>query len=331
MNLLILSAGTRNKIVEAFKQELAGKGRVVVTDCASVAPALYEADKAYLVPEITAYDYVDKIVEICKAEEIDAMISLIDPELSLIAKERTRFERAGAIPVVSTYELCEASLDKYDMYEMLVKLGIPTAKSYLSIDLFHEALSVGEVHYPVFVKPRKGSASLNINKVHSDEELTTLFHVYKDLMIQEFMEGQEYGADAYIDLISGKCTQIFLKKKIKMRAGETDKSVSVKDEKAFEIIARFVEHAGYRGVVDIDLFEQDGTWYVSEVNPRFGGGYPHAYACGVNMVSSMLRNLRGEQNPVDIGNYKEGIYMMKYNEICIKKEEDLVQVTRSIK
>ena len=325
MNILILSAGTRNKIVQAFKEELAGKGNVVVTDCASVAPALYDADKAYLVPEITAHDYIDRILEICRTEKIDALISLIDPELSLIAKEREKFERIGVTPVVSSYELCETSLDKYEMYEMLLKLGIPTAKSYLSTELFHEALSDGAVRYPVFVKPCKGSASLNINKIHSDEELQTLFHVYKDLMIQEYMEGQEYGADAYIDLISGKCTQIFLKKKIKMRAGETDKSVSVKDEKAFQLIARFVESAGYRGVIDIDLFEQDGTWYISEVNPRFGGGHPHAYACGVNMIASMIRNLKGERNPVDIGNYKEGIYMMKYNEICIRKEEDLCQ------
>ena len=60
-------------------------------------------------------------------------------------------------------------------------------------------------------------------------------------------------------------------------------------------------------------------YYISEVNPRFGGGYPHAYECGVNHMKLILNNLQGEQNKVNIGNYDEEIYMMKYNEIAIKK------------
>ena len=41
VNILILSAGTRNKVVSYFKKELAGKGKVYATDCSSLAPALY--------------------------------------------------------------------------------------------------------------------------------------------------------------------------------------------------------------------------------------------------------------------------------------------------
>ena len=132
------------------------------------------------------------------------------------------------------------------------------------------------------------------------------------------MSGTEYGADVYIDMLSGKCTSIFIKKKIKMRAGETDKSVSVKDEKLFTLIQNFVETCGFRGMIDIDIFDQNGVYYISEVNPRFGGGYPHAYGCGVNMPAQVLHNLGGKENPITIGAYKEGICMMKYNELLIK-------------
>jgi len=196
-------------------------------------------------------------------------------------------------------------------------MGIPTGKCYMDKEEFYQAKKEGKIAYPVFVKPVRGSASLNINQVNSDQEMEVLFAQYKDLMIQEFMHGQEYGADAYIDLLSGKCTSIFLKKKIRMRAGETDKSVSVKNAALFEMIQNFVENCGFCGMIDIDLFEQNGTFYLSEVNPRFGGGYPHAYACGVDMPSQMIRNLQGEENPVAIGEYREGICMMKYNEIAI--------------
>ena len=145
-----------------------------------------------------------------------------------------------------------------------------------------------------------------------------LFDLYDDLMIQEYMDGQEYGADVYMDMISGRCTSIFVKKKIKMRAGETDKSVSFKDEKLFELIRHFAETCGFCGMIDIDIFEIDGVYYISEVNPRFGGGYPHAYACGVNMPAAVFRNLAGQENVVEIGAYAENICMMKYNEIAIR-------------
>lgn len=321
MNILILSAGTRNKVVEYFKKNVGDGGKVVATDCSNLAPAVYEADVFYLVPRITAPGYIEQILDICVKEKIDGVFSLIDPELSLLARERERFLAVGATPILSDYELVETCFDKYRMFELLTGMGIPTGQCYLSKEDFYRDRQKGRIDYPVFVKPVRGSASLNINKVSSDQELETLFHLYDDLMIQEFMDGQEYGADVYVDMISGKCTSIFVKKKIKMRAGETDKSVSVKNPELFELIRKFVEKCGFCGMIDIDLFEIGGVFYISEVNPRFGGGYPHAYACGVNMPSQVLCNLSGRENPVRIGAYKEDVCMMKYNEIAVRDFE----------
>lgn len=318
MNILILSAGTRDKVVQYFKKELGSRGRVVATDCSNLAPAVYEADAFYLVPRITAPGYLDVILDICKKEEITGVFSLIDPELSLLAKERDRFLAVGTVPIVSDYELVETCFDKYRMYEMLCKMQIPTARCYADKESFYQAQQAGEISYPVFVKPVRGSASIHINKVSSDKEIEVLCDLYDDLMIQEYMDGQEYGADVYVDMVSGKCTDIFVKKKIKMRAGETDKSVSYKDDTLFEIIRDFAESCGFRGMIDIDIFEIDGVYYISEVNPRFGGGYPHAYACGVNMAENVIRNLEGQENEVRIGEYAEGICMMKYNEVMIR-------------
>lgn len=318
MNILILSAGTRDKVVQYFKREIGANGKVVATDCSNLAPAVYEADAFYLVPRITAPGYMDQILDICKKEKINGVFSLIDPELSMLAKERARFEEIGVTPIVSEYDLVENCFNKYKMYELFNSMNIPTAKCYVSKEAFYEAKEKGEIFYPVFVKPVCGSASMHINKVSSDEELEGLFHMYEDLMIQEFMDGIEYGADVYIDMISGKVTSLFVKEKIKMRAGETDKSVSIKDEGLFKQIVEFVEVAGFNGMIDIDIFKIGDTYYFSEVNPRFGGGYPHAYECGVNMPRQVLTNLRGEENFVDVGNYKENIVMMKYNEVMIK-------------
>lgn len=318
MNILILSAGTRDKIVQYFKKEIGNSGQIIATDCSNLAPAVYDADTFYLVPRITAPGYLDVILDICEKEKITGVFSLIDPELSMLAKEKDKFLAVGTTPIISDYDLVETCFDKYKMFEMLQRMNIPTGKCYMDKEAFYQAEKAGEISYPVFVKPVRGSASIHINKVNSSKEVEVLFDLYDDLMIQEYMDGQEYGADVYIDMISGKCTDIFVKKKIKMRAGETDKSVSYKDDALFAMIRDFVEKCGFRGMIDIDIFDIGGTWYISEVNPRFGGGYPHAYACGVNMPAAVLRNLAGQENEVRIGSYPENISMMKYNEIAIR-------------
>jgi len=317
MNILILSAGTRNKIVQYFRRELEGKGRVIATDCSLLAPAIYEADNYYIVPRITEPGYMDVIFDICKKENIKGLISLIDPELSLIAKHKNDFKALGVEVIESDYDICEKTLNKYDMYLWLLEHGYNCAKTYVSKTEFLNDVKRGKICYPVFVKPICGSASVAISKVYDEETLECLFSHSDNLMIQEFLNGQEIGADCYIDMISGELVSVFTKKKLTMRAGETDKAVSFKDEKLFELIHAFCKEFGFSGQIDIDIFDIGGRYYISEVNPRFGGGYPHAYECGVNHMKLIVNNLNHIENKPDIGNYKENIYMMKYNEVMI--------------
>lgn len=316
MNILILSCGTRNKIIQYFRKTVNGlDGKVVATDCSELASALYDADQYYIVPKIDADGYIDIILDICRKEKINGILSLIDPELSLLAKHNMKFQAIGTMLIGSSYSLCEMSLDKYQMYKWLVAHGYNCAKSYTDRAHFFHALTAGEIGYPVFVKPVRGSASISITKAGDNETVKLLMDHESGLMVQEYLDGQEIGADVYIDMISGEVVSIFTKKKIKMRAGETDKAVSIKNEKLFRYITRFVNEAGYRGQIDIDIFDLNGKYYISEVNPRFGGGYPHAYECGCNHIELIVENLLGRANEKQIGNYESGVYMMKYNEL----------------
>lgn len=317
MNFLILSAGTRNKIVQYFKKELNGKGLVVATDCSKLAPAIYEADKYYIVPRIDDKDYLNCILDICIKEKINGLISLIDPELSLISENIVKFKEIGVTPIISEHKNVEMCFNKYKMYQFLVENGIRTAKTYIDKNEFYKDLEKENMKFPVFVKPIEGSASININKVYNRDELELLWKKENNLLIQQFMDGEEFGADVYIDMISNEISAIFTKKKIKMRAGETDKSVSIKDEKLFSIIKDFVKKAEFKGIIDIDIFKVNGEYYISEVNPRFGGGYPHAYESKVNIPKMIINNLEGKINNEQIGDYEKDIYMMKYNEVKI--------------
>ena len=108
-----------------------------------------------------------------------------------------------------------------------------------------------------------------------------------------------------------------------MRAGETDKSVSFKNDKLFSTVLEFAKAFGLRGTNDIDVFEINGDYYISEVNPRFGGGQIHAYAAGVDFPSLLINNMNGIINKPDIGNYREKNYMMKYFDIKVLDEGDI--------
>lgn len=319
MNILILSCGTRNKIVQYFKNELDGRGQVMATDCSKLAPALYDADKHFIVPRMEEQSYFDVILSICKENNIKAVLSLIDPELSLLAENKEKFYKIGTTPIISDYDIVEMSLDKYRFYKFLIDNGFNPIRSYVDKEKFYHDVKTGLIEYPVFVKPVRGSASINVSKVTTKDELEFLFDRYDNLMIQEFMDGTEFGADVYIDMVSGETTAIFIKEKIKMRAGETDKSVSVKDEKLFELIKRFVAKAGFKGIIDIDIFKVKDEYYISEVNPRFGGGYPHAYECGVNVPRMIINNLDGIYNQEVVGQYVKDVYMIKFNEVKILK------------
>ncbi len=319
MNILIASCGTRNKIVQYFKQALRGRGKVVATDCSPNAPALYEADVHYIVPRITEENYLDILYDICRKEKIKGVLSLIDPELSLLALHEKDFEKLGTTVIGSSYELCERTLNKWEMYRWLKDHGYYCARSYMDIEEFVRDVKAGLLTYPVFVKPAKGSASISISKAYDEETVRLLVSHGEGMMIQEFLDGQEIGADCYIDLQSRKPVSVFTKKKIVMRAGETDKAISFKDEKLFALIERFIGEAGFLGQIDIDIFQIGEVYYISEINPRFGGGYPHAYECGVDHMELIVNNLEGRENRVITGQYEEGLIMMKYNEIMVRK------------
>lgn len=316
MNLLILSCGTRNLLVRYFKNKENGFGKVVGTDCSIYAPALYETDAHYIVPRMTDPAYLHTILEICRKESINAVLPLQEDELYLIASHRQLFTEAGIIPIVSAAETIELCRDKYAFYQYLKKNALPTLTSCSSFTAFQQEFAAGSMKMPVFLKPSRGCGSIGIKKVEQTDLLEALCRYQEDpYIIQNFAQGEEFGADIYVDLLTGKPVSIFVKKKLRMRAGETEKSISYKDEALYTLIEQTLAPLSLAGPIDMDLFLVEGQYYISEINPRFGGGYPHAYCCGVNFPQMIAVNLAGQKNRRQIGNYEEQVCMLKYTDL----------------
>lgn len=320
MNILVLSCGTRNKLIRYFKESGNGIVRVVGTDCSAYAPALYEADAHYIVPRMTSPDYLDTILDICKKEKINALLPLQEDELFLIASRRDLLTDAGMMPIVSAQETIELCRDKYAFYQHMKRHGLPVLPSCQNLDEFQKCLETGEMNFPVFIKPVRGCGSIGIQKVDNMELLTVLCkYSSENMLIQQYAEGEEYGVDLYVDMCSHEPVSIFTKKKLRMRAGETEKSISVTDEALFSLVRKTAASLLLSGPIDMDVFRIHGNYYLSEINPRFGGGYPHAHACGVNFPKLIATNLDGRENPNTVGNYEAGICMLKYTDLMTLK------------
>ena len=268
---------------------------------------------------------MDTVLDICKKESINAVTTFIDPEIEILSKNRDRFAALGVEVLAPYEETAKLCFDKYLMFKHLRSFGIPTVMTWGTMDEFDAAYSAGEVSFPVFVKPRTGSGSVGARKVLSHEILAESMKEDPSLIIQEFMNCLDLDADVYIDTITHEAVAAFSKKKIETRIGGASKTTSFKDEKLFNFISKIVKTLKFNGPVDMDFFYRDGQYYLSEVNPRFGGAYLHAYGAGVDFIKLIEKNLLGEVNTPEFGAYEEGVVMMMYDSVVICKPDQLVQ------
>ena len=318
MNILFCSAGRRVELLKDFKKSMDKGDRIIATDLSNLAPALYVADAHYLVPRIDDPNYLDMIFDICRKEKINAVTTLIDPEIELLAKSRSRFEELGVevlAPDTKTAKLC---FDKLEMYQYLKAHGVPVPDTWGDYTSAMAAIEYGSLTFPVFVKPRTGSGSVGARKVQDAETLKALCEADPSLIIQRLMDG-DLDADVYIDTISHKAVSAFSKRKLETKIGGASKTISFKDEKLFDFIQSITDLLKFNGPVDMDFFYQDGTYYLSEVNPRFGGAYLHAYGAGVDFIKLIKNNLNGLENAPVFGNYEDDVVMMMYDSVVITK------------
>lgn len=328
MNYLMLSVGRRGELMKDFRSSMEEGSRIIATDNSPYAPALYFADKQYIVPRIDAPEYMDVVLGICKKEQINAVTTFIDPEIMLLAENRERFAEIGVevlAPYTETAKLC---FDKYEMFKYLREHGIRTAMTWGTFEEVKGALDAGEVSLPIFVKPRTGSGSVGARKVMDLETLHAAFEQDPSLIAQELMTGEgcfDLDADVYVDTISHKPVAIFSKRKISTTIGGANKTISFKDQKLFDFAQEALSKFKFNGPIDVDFFYKNGEYYLSEVNPRFGGAYLHAYGAGVDFIKLIDRNLKGLENEVQIGDYEEGVVMMMYDSVVIKKNGELAK------
>lgn len=311
MNILFTCAGRRTYLLKYFKENMAEGDKVVATDMQLSAPALQAADVKLQVPAVYDPEYVNITLKICKEQKIDALISLNDLELPILAENKAKFEALGVKVIVSDPQVIDIAFDKYKTAQWVESLGLVAPKTYVRLADVKEALAKGEIEFPLFMKPRWGSGSIGLESIADMEELDIYYNLLMKkikktilatasvgdeyIMIQEKLTGNEFGLDIMNDL-TGKNVAVSVKQKLAMRAGETDKAITVDLPEVREMGRKIGEALGHIGNLDVDIMQRaDGAYCVLELNPRFGGGYPFSYEAGVNMPKAIIQWVKGEE------------------------------------
>jgi len=338
-NILFTCAGRRNYLINYFKEALRGNGQVLAADSQLSAPALVDADVAIQVPSIYSKDYIEKLKELVRSHNINAIISLNDLELPILAKHKDEIEQLGAKVIISSPRVIDIAFDKWKTFNFFKEIGVDTPKTYITLSDAQNSLAKGELEFPLVIKPRWGSASIAIDIVENEEELqlayqlqrlkiqksilkdASLEDIEKSILIQEKINGDEYGIDILNDF-EGKHYGSFIRKKMSMRSGETDKAISVINGKFSKIAQTIAEHTKHIGNMDCDFFVSNDKVYYLEMNPRFGGGYPFSHEAGINTPAIYLSWLNGENSVDKYNNFTEGLMFSKCDRMMpIKKWE----------
>ena len=329
MNILFTCAGRRTYLLKYFKENLSEGDLVVATDMQLTAPALQVADVKLQVPAVYAPNYIDTTIDICKKNKVDALISLNDLELPILANNKHLFEELGVKVIVSSIEVIDICFDKYKTAQWIESIGLKTPKTYIRLDDAKKALETGEISFPLFMKPRWGSGSIGLESISDMEDLDIYYNILMKkikktilatasigneyILIQEKLTGNEYGLDVMNDL-DGNNVGVSVKQKLAMRSGETDKAITLDLPDVKQMGERIGKELRHIGNLDVDIMQRaNGDYCILELNPRFGGGFPFSYEAGVNLPKAIIEWIKGN-------NTDYSILIPQYNKMFAKND-----------
>jgi carbamoyl-phosphate synthase large subunit len=329
MNILLSSVGRRSYLVEYFRDALKGQGQVVATNTIGQTTGMFAADLAEVVPAARDPSFVETMLRLCRRHNIRLVLSLHDWEAPFLAPYKKDFLAIGTQLVIADPDVVARCLDKYETHRLALELGISSPATFVDMALAKEALGTGRMAFPVILKPRWGQGSLDQMKVSDAEELKLAFALTqhrlnsrqkeyssdtnpdRQIVIQEFLHGTEYGVDIVNDL-QGRFAACFVKRKLAMRNGETDAAETVSFPALEHCAKAIASHIRHPGNLDADFFVTPANEIVLlELNPRFGGGYPFSHMAGANVPAALVAWASGKAPAPDWLKIKVGLTFYK--------------------
>jgi carbamoyl-phosphate synthase large subunit len=340
--MVIGSAGRRLYLIDWFREAFADlglDGRVVVTENDPSSAAADYGDLARRLPRYADPDYGPALLELVDELRPSLFISVNDYELMHlhVATDLAEQLRARGVLVPGVDRAWQLGCaDKLRMAQLLEEIGVPTPRTVTGDD--HEGIAqIAAEAEGLVVKHRLGSASSGLALVTADGVAGAVDAAIasapapadgsapsgQDVVVQPRLPGLEHGVDIVGDLHdAGALRAVLARRKVRMRAGETDKAISVDPAPFVANAERIARAAHLTGLVDVDMFLADGGEpSVIDINPRFGGGYPFVHLAGADVPRYYLSRALGLEIDEDWREYAPGVVSAKHESVRVTATE----------
>ena len=334
MNVLITSAGRRDYLVEYFREALAD-GRVLAADASESASALGAADEGFVLPAFTSGDYAPALLHLVRTQHVGLLLTVNDLEALVLAPLGDVLRAEGCLSMVPSLAVVRTTMDKVALARHCRRAGIASPHTHMSATDARRAVARDKLRFPLVVKPRSGSASIGMYVVHGPEELEAAVVLSaavgpadaagprsapSGVLVQERLRGPEYGIDVVNDA-DGHYVTTLMRRKLAMRSGETDKAVTVYEPRLEHLGRQLSSSLGHRGCLDCDVIVQDGTPYLIDANPRFGGGYPFMHEAGSDVPGAYVAWAEGRTPAPECFTYRTGVVGAKSSRVIAARHE----------
>jgi carbamoyl-phosphate synthase large subunit len=296
-SVLVLAAGRRRYVLEELLASAPSGARLLAADADPLAVALTLPHVEVHIEPADTRHWPEWLAQVCRDRSVDAVLSLHDFQALNLAPLEKRLAQLGTAVIGPDAATVNTLIDKVAMSAHIEKACPGAAvETHLLGDLTQMQFS-GRTRW--IVKDRFGSGSSGLRTVTSwaefqaaQQEAST---VGADWVVQPACSGQEWNVDMFFDQrlrAMGHCA----KRKIRMRAGETDCAHIVKDapERLLAVCHAAMRGLTVRGNVDIDAFVDGDVVKVIDINPRFGGGFAFSAKAGFDAARGIWQLARGE-------------------------------------
>ncbi len=331
-SVLLTCSGQRVDIVRAFQQVYqsgAVSGRVVVSDSDELSPSLQAADLVVELPRVDDPGYGAAVAQVCGEHGVRAVLPLTDLDPVILAAATLLVDEAGGHIFLPSPEVALGCQDKWGCHEMLGAAGLPSPPTWLP-----GTIDPADLPYPVLLKPRIGFAARNIHECRDPDELAFFLRYTQapDSVIQRKLhEGVEFSIDCLADL-DGEPIGAIPRRMLQAKGGEQIKGETIDDPQLVDLAAQTITKLGLRGPSTVQCFRAgEEILGITDINTRFGGGFPLPLAAGGDYPELILRMASGERVEPRLGQYRAGVVMTRYlDQFILQRSGDRLTATANV-
>lgn len=251
-----------------------------------------DVDEFYIFPSATRdlEAYIDFTLDFCREHMVNYYFATIDEEIANLSAHRVKFENIGVklcIPNDDLVVTCHYK-DRFSDWinANMPEIGTKRYKTFKEVE-----------HFPVFIKPVEGRASLGCMKIENKAKADSLLKAglrEKDYLIQEFNEGEIITVDLVRNAKTGQKLQIQRIEYLRNSSGCGIAVEIIDNPVLHRICDDLMDKLNLNGVVNAEFFKKEESFKIIEINPRFSAGTSFTCLAGCDIVSDAIRIADGE-------------------------------------